>query len=202
VSVALEIIGRDGIEALTMRRVARELDSSPMAIYRHVRDKDQLLVLMLDQLAASVPVPELDSDPLTRLHQACRWMRDGLAQYPWVVDLLAQGDLIAPSILWVIEAIVAAFIACGLTEEQAADGYRAVWQFTVGELVIRRGLDRTASLGRPPFVVGVLTGVDPEEYPALAAVRDKWGPARAADSFDIGIGALLDGLVGGARTAT
>ena len=184
-----------------MRRVARELDSSPMAIYRHVRDKDQLLVLMLDRLAATVAVPRFDADPRTRLYQACRAMRDGLARYPWVVDVLAQGDLIAPSILWVIEAIVAGFIACGLSEERAAEGYRAVWQFTVGELIIRRGLDRTAALGRPPFVVGVLTGVDPVALPALAAVRDKWRPARASDSYDVGIGALLDGLISRAPTA-
>ena len=202
VSAALEIIDREGIDALTMRRVARALDSSPMAIYRHVRDKDQLLVLMLDRLAATVAVPDFDPDPRTRLHQACRAMRDGLAQYPWVVDVLAQGDLIAPSILWVIEAIVAGFIACGLTEEQAVEGYRAVWQFTVGELIIRRGLDRTAALGRPPFVVGVLTGVDPQEFPALATVRDKWRPLRASDNYDVGIGALIDGLIGSSRAAT
>jgi AcrR family transcriptional regulator len=198
VLAALEIIDRDGIDALTMRRVARELDSSPMAIYRHVRDKDQLLVLMLDRLAAMVAVPRFDPDPRTRLYQACRAMRDGLARYPWVVDVLAQGDLIAPSILWVIEAIVAGFIACGLSEEQAVQGYREVWQFTVGELIIRRGLDRTAGLGRPPFVLGVLSGVDPCEFPALAAVRDKWRPSRAADSYDVGISALIDGLIGAA----
>ena len=68
-----------------MRRVARELDSSPMAIYRHVRDKDQLLVLMLDRLAATMAAPRFDADPRTRLYQACRAMRDGLARYPWVV---------------------------------------------------------------------------------------------------------------------
>lgn len=202
VSAALQVIDRDGIDALTMRRVARELDSSPMAIYRHVRDKDQLLVLMLDRLAATVAVPRFDPDPRTRVQQVCRAMRDGLARYPWVVDVLAQGDLIAPSILWLLEAIVSGFIACGLTAEQAVEGYRAVWQFTVGELIIRRGLDRTAALGRPPFVLGVLTGVDPREFPTLAAVSDKWRPTRASDSYDVGIGALIDGLIARARAAT
>ena len=42
--------------------------------------------------------------------------------------MLAQGDLIAPSILWVIEAIVAGFIACGLSKERAAEGNWAVSQ--------------------------------------------------------------------------
>jgi AcrR family transcriptional regulator len=192
---ARAIVERDGIDALTMRRVARELGSSPMAIYRHVRDKDELLVLLLDRLAAELPRPSFSSDPRARLQQACRFMRDGLARYGWVVDVLAEGDLIAPAILWLLEEIVAAFMACGLSESQAADGYRAIWQFTVGDLIIRRGVERTAALGRPPFVIGVLTGVDPEQLPALASVAPYWMPARGRDAYVIGLTALLDGLL-------
>jgi AcrR family transcriptional regulator len=194
-SAARTIIERDGIDRLTMRRLADELDSSAMAIYRHVRDKDQLLVLLLDQLAAEVPKPRLPREPRARLLTACRAMRDGLAAYPWVVDVLAQGDLIAPSILWLMEEIVAGFVACGLTHAQAADGYRAVWQFTVGDLIVRRGLDHMATLGRPPHVLEVLTSVDPENLPTLAALAPYWAGARARDSYDIGITALVDGLI-------
>jgi hypothetical protein len=125
-------------------------------------------------------------------------MRDGLAQYPWVVDVLAHGDLIAPSILWLIEEIVAGFVNCGLSEPEAADGYRAVWQFTVGELIVRRGIDRIAKLGRPPYVVGVLMSVDPRQLPTLAQLGPHWGKARARDSYDIGLTALIDGLIANA----
>jgi AcrR family transcriptional regulator len=194
VTAAREIIERDGIEALSMRRVATELGSSPMAIYRHVRDKDELLVLVLDALAQDVPRPELSSDPRTRLAQVCRAMHDGLAEHAWIVDVLAQGDLIAPSILWLIEEIVAGLRECGLSGAEAADGYRAIWQFTVGELMIRRGVARTAALGRMPFVISVLTNVDPNELPALAAVSGEWVRARDRDAYDIGLRALIDGL--------
>jgi AcrR family transcriptional regulator len=197
VDAARAIVERDGIDALTMRRVARELDSSPMAIYRHVRDKDELLVVLLDRLAAELPRPRFSADPRERCHQACRFMHDGLARYGWVVDVLAQGDLIAPEILWLMEEIVAGLLACGLSEAEAADGYRAIWQFTVGELIIRRGLERTAALGRPPFVIGVLTAVDPQKLPALASLAPYWAPARDRDAYDVGLTALLDGLLAG-----
>jgi AcrR family transcriptional regulator len=190
-------VERDGPDALTMRRVAEELGSSPMSLYRHVRDKDELLVLLLDRLATAVPRPGLPRDPRARIQQACRTMRDGLAENPWVVDVLAAGELIAPSILWLMEEIAAGFVACGLTPAEAADGYRAVWQFTVGELIIRRGLDRVAATGRRPFVIDVLTGVDPAELPTLAALKEHWVPARGRDSYDIGISALIDGLLAG-----
>jgi AcrR family transcriptional regulator len=195
VAAARTTIEQEGIGALTMRRVAQELGSSPMAIYRHVRDKDQLLVLVLDQLAAEVPRPTLPREPPRRLQEACRTMRDGLAEHSWIVDVLAQGDLIAPSILWLIEEIIGGFIACGLSPDKAVEGYRAVWQFTVGELIVRRGLDRMATLGRPPFVVEALTSADAARLPALAAVAPHWAPTREADGYDTGLAALLDGLL-------
>ncbi len=199
VVAARAIIERDGIEALTMRSVAREVGASPMAIYRHVRDKDELLVLVLDQLAREVPRPALSSDPRTRLREACRAMRDGLAEHDWIVEVLAQGDLIAPSILWLIEEIVAALMACGCSEREAAEGYRAIWQFTVGELMVTRGVRRTAALGRMPFVIGVLTSVDPAELPALSSLAPLCAQARESDSYDRGLDALLDGLTRGTR---
>lgn len=195
VSAAATIVAGEGIDALTMRRVADQLGSSPMSIYRHVRDKDQLLVLLLDRLAAEVPRPKLPREPHERLLESCRAMRDGLAEHPWIVDVLAAGDLIAPSILWLVEEIVASFVGCGLSHAQAADGYRAVWQFTVGELIVRRGLDHLATLDRPPYVVEVLMSVDPRELPTLAAMAGHWEGARKADSYDIGLGALVDGLL-------
>jgi AcrR family transcriptional regulator len=200
VAAASAVVAREGIASLTMRRVAEELSSSPMSIYRHVRDKDELLVLLLDHLAAELPHARLPRTPRARLLTACRTMRDGLAEHPWIVDVLAGGDLIAPSILWLVEEIVAGFVACGLTYAQAADAYRAVWQFTVGELIVRRGLDHVATLQRPPYVLNVLTSVDAEELPTLAALAPYWAPARNHDSYDSGLRALVEGLL--ARTTS
>jgi AcrR family transcriptional regulator len=184
-----------GIDALTMRRVATELDASPMAIYRHVADKDELLVLLLDRLAAELPRPVLPSDPRERVLAACRVMRDGLAQYPWIVDVLAQGDLIAPSILWLIEEIVAGLHACGCSHAEAAAGYRAIWQYTVGSLIVQRGIDEIAKLERPPYVVRVLMSVNPQQLPTLAALAPHWAGAREHDSYELGLGPLVAGLL-------
>jgi hypothetical protein len=122
-------------------------------------------------------------------------MRDSLALHPWVVDVLAAGDLIAPSILWLMEEIVSSFVNCGLTHAKAAEAYRAVWQYTVGELIVRRGLDRMAGLHRRPYVLEVLISVDPDDFPTLAALAGHWASARGRDTYDVGLEALLDGLL-------
>jgi AcrR family transcriptional regulator len=195
VDAAEAIVSGEGIEALTMRRVATELGASPMAIYRHVADKDELLVLLLDRLATRVPRPALPADSRERVLAACRAIRDGLATYPWVVDVLAQGDLIAPSILWALEEIVAGLLACGLDDEQAVDGYRAIWQYTVGSLMVQRGVAEVAALGRPPYVLQVLMSVDADEFPALARLAPHWAGARRRDAYELGLEPLVDGLL-------
>jgi AcrR family transcriptional regulator len=195
VNAARAIVANEGIDALTMRRVAAELRSSPMAIYRHVRDRDELLIALLDELAGELPRPAFSSQPRERLRQACQSMRDGLAQHPWVVDVLAAGDLIAPNILWLMEEIVAAFVACGLSPAEAAAGYRTVWQYTVGDLIVARGVAHIAQLGRMPYVLHVLTHVDAEQFPTLAQLAPYWSRARASDTFGHGLDALLSGLL-------
>ncbi len=193
VVVAAEaIVARAGIDALTMRRVAQELHSSPMAIYRHVRDKDELLVLLLDRLASRLPRPSLPADPRARLLTLWRVLYDGLDEHPWVVEVLVKGHLMARSVLWVIEEILAAFVAAGLTHPQAAAAYRTTWQFTVGALTIRHGLARTAASGRPRFQLSVLTGADPNELPTLAAAAEHWSSQW---DYDDGLAAVLEGLL-------
>jgi hypothetical protein len=107
---------------------------------RSSRDKDELLVLLLDRLAAELPRPRFSTDPRERCQQACRFMHDGLARYGWVVDVLAQGDLIAPEILWLMEEIVAGLLACGLSEPQAADSVRDRDAYDIGLTVLLDGL--------------------------------------------------------------
>jgi AcrR family transcriptional regulator len=195
VTAAEAIVARDGIDALTMRRVARELRSSPMALYRHVRDKDELLVLLLDRLAERLPRPPLPADPRQRLMTLWRLLYDGLDQNPWVVEVLVKGHLMARSILWVMEEILAAFVAAGLTHRQAAAAYRTAWQLTVGALTIRHGLARTAASGRPRFQLSLLQGVDPATLPTLGAVARTGYWSSDLEDYDQGMSALLDGLL-------
>ncbi len=188
---AASIIAEEGVEALTMRRVAARLGTAPMSLYRHVRDKDDLLVALLDRLAPAEDRAGLPAQPRARVLAACRLMRDALAEHPWVVEVLARGDLIAPSVLWLVDEIVAGLLACGLDEAAAVAGYRAIWQFTVGELLLAHG---AARLRRPPHLLAQLEDADAGELPALASVAPRWRTARTADDYEHGLAALVDGL--------
>ncbi|MFC9974570.1 TetR/AcrR family transcriptional regulator [Spirillospora sp. NPDC127200] len=208
VAAALQIVTRQGSDALSMRRVADALGSAPMSIYRHVRDKDELLLLVLDASIADLPRPDLPADPRARLLALLTWQHAELAARPWIVEVLVKGDLMAPSITWLLEEIYAAWRACGLTLAQAAHANRIVWNMLVGDLVQRAERTRTAQTGRParsakaaaptgrdPYQVSVPARAAPSAHPNLAALAGYWTAADRRDHLAADLAALVDALL-------
>ncbi|MDL4813498.1 TetR/AcrR family transcriptional regulator [Actinomadura opuntiae] len=191
VDAAARIVGREGSAALSMRKVADELGSAPMSIYRHVRDKDELLVLVLDRIVAGLPRPELPADPRERLLTLLTWEHDELAKRPWIAGVLAGGDLMAPAIVWLLEEIYAAWRACGLTLAQAAAANRIVWGFLLSDLLQRADAPR----GRAPYQVAVPAAVDPAVHPNLAALAGYWTAPDRRDRFAADLASLVGALV-------
>lgn len=193
VAVAEQIVESEGVDALTMRRVADRLSSSPTAIYRHVRDKDEMLLALLDRVADRLERPELPTDPRQRLEVLWRTLYDTLAAHPWAVGVLVGGDLSSRAILWLIEEILQSFMACGLDRTQAGSAYRAVWQFTVGVLTIRTGPGRAGADPEHPRRPPLVLEADPELAPTVAALASDW--PHPWENYDYGLRSLLAGVV-------
>ncbi|CAL9569482.1 hypothetical protein SUDANB174_04765 [Streptomyces sp. enrichment culture] len=201
VTTARRIVDEEGVAKLTMRRLAREMDSTPMALYHHVRDKEELLLLLLEDFAAQAARPRLPDDPRERLLTAATAMRDLLTQCPWLVEVLTADDLLAPSALWYVEQVVDAAVDCGLTPEQAVRAYRSIWYYTAGELVVRAAAARRrAADARPTYRERVFADLDPAALPRLAALGPRWGELTAEDTCAVGLRALVDGLLPPHRT--
>ncbi|MFH8409802.1 TetR/AcrR family transcriptional regulator [Streptomyces sp. NPDC018019] len=196
IAAAQRLLAEEGADSLSMRRLAKELDSTPMAIYHHVRDKDELLLLLLEAHAQSIPHPELPEDPRERMIAAAQLLHDVLADCPWIVEVLATDNLMAASALWIVEAIVDAAVGCGLTPEQAVDAYRTVWYYTVGELMIRVTRARhQAKSDQPSHRDRALATLPAETYPRLASLADRWAELTARDTHYQGLEAVIDGLI-------
>lgn len=87
------LLTEEGLEALTMRRVARELDVWPMGLYRHVADKEALVEALIEDAAAAVPVPPDRGDWRERLVALLHGLHDVLrAQPPELRGRLAYAD--------------------------------------------------------------------------------------------------------------
>ena len=186
----------EGVESVTIRRVADSLGVSPMALYRHVRDKDDLLVLLVDRLAQRLEHPALPADPRGRLLALWKTLYDGLAVHPWLPEVLARRQLMASSVLWAVEEVHVAFCDGGLTLDEAVVAYRVVWEFTLGALLVRAGI----GLERPSVQGAVRGAPDPERYPTLARAAAAWRSAHGRDTYHSDLEELLDALLARART--
>ncbi|WP_367049175.1 helix-turn-helix domain-containing protein [Streptomyces sp. Je 1-332] len=200
VGIARRILQEEGVAALSMRRVAKEVGTTPMALYHHVRDKDELLMLTLSGTADSVPRPELPDDPRDRLLAVSLHMHGTLARMPWVVEVLGLGDLTDRGALWMVEEIIATCVACGLTQPQAVAAYRTIWYCVYGDLVFRGAMDRRADEpDRKRHFPAMLTEADAEELPHMAALAGRWLELTAEYDVSAQLGAVIDGLLGQAR---
>ncbi|MFH8488068.1 TetR/AcrR family transcriptional regulator [Streptomyces longisporoflavus] len=196
VSVARRILQEEGVAALSMRRVAKEVGATPMALYHHVRDKDELLMLTLAGTADSVPRPELPDDPRDRMLAVAVHMHGTLARMPWVVEVLSLGDLTDKGALWMVEEIIDCCLASGLTPAGAVAAYRTIWHCVYGELVFRQAMARRAEEpDRVRHFPDMLTDADADELPHMTALAGRWLELTAAYDVSVQLGAVIDGLL-------
>ncbi|MBD0670741.1 helix-turn-helix domain-containing protein [Streptomyces sp. CBMA156] len=197
VTAARRIVDEEGVERLTMRRLAGEIGSTPMALYHHVRDKEELLVLLLDDYAARTLRPTgLPAEPRERVVAAAAAIHGALAACPWIVEVLTGDDLMSAHSLWFVEQIVDGLIGCGLSPDRAVQGYRAIWYYTAGEILVRAtATRRRAADDRPTHRQQVFADLDPAHLPRLAGLADRWAPLTSGDTYQDGLRALVDGLL-------
>ncbi|MCX4745917.1 TetR/AcrR family transcriptional regulator [Kitasatospora sp. NBC_01287] len=197
VVTARRIVAEEGVDRLTMRRLATEVGSTPMALYHHVRGREELLVLLLDDyVARELHRPDLPADPRERVLVCTTAIHRALADCPWIVEVLTADDLMSASALWFVEQIVDGLTECGLTPERAVRGYRAIWYYTAGEMLVRAAAARRRTDDdRATYRERVFAELDPDELPRLAQVADRWAALTAENTYPDGLRALVDGLL-------
>ena len=193
VDVALAIGRTEGMASLSMRRIADELGRSPMALYRHVADRQALVLAMLDTVAARIEIPAPVEDPRSEITALMHAVHAAAQDEPWIVTALAQEGLASPRIIPVIDRILAAFGRSGLRGAAALSANMLLWEFAYGELLTSHQ-QRTDSWGR-----AMMRASDPELFPALhAAIRDTdRAPGEPPpELFGPHLQTVLDGLLG------
>ncbi len=193
---ARELVDSDGWEKLTIRRLASHLGVGAATLYSHVRDREDLLVQLLNDRAAELAHPDMPEDPMERVLVAATAIHDTLAAAPWATEILIADDLVGDDALWAVEAIVAAGIECGLSPIAAADLYRSIWYFTAGEILVRsHSARRAAEQNRPNYRDAVFEGLDADRLPTLASLAGQWPQITRRDTYRAGLRALVDGLI-------
>lgn len=189
------LIDRDGWEKLTIRRLAAELGIGPTTLYHHIRDKEDLLVQLLEHHISQLERPELPADPRDRVIASATALHDALAAWPWAAEVLTTDGfvgLLDESALWMVEGIVSGADEHGCTQEQSVHVFRSIWYYTVGEILVRAHSVRWPSGGEPPVFRETF---DAEKVPHLAAVSGRWHELALRDTYRDGLRTFVDGLL-------
>jgi AcrR family transcriptional regulator len=212
----MDIADRDGFEAVTMRRVATELDAGTMSLYHYVRSKDDLVALMDDSLMgeALVPAEELPSDWRDAVAAVARRTRTALIAHPWALSAL-QSAQIGPNAMRHFEQSLAAVAATGLDTAAKFAFLSVVDDYVFGNVLhaTEATLRRKAAEASPEAVsAGIefgLAQLGTGEYPHTSAllgdgdprsrIEDAPGPAMddasLNEQFELGLQAVLDGAM-------
>lgn len=202
VRAAIQLADADGLDAVSLRKVATALDVRPMRLYGYIASKEELLDLMVDAAHAEIrPVGDGWREVLRSLAEATRHVAH---EHEWLADLLGGRPQLGPHALAGGETVVAALTgnrSTGVDVDAIMPVVAAVNAYVIGavrrEIAERRaeratGMDEKrwqASLG-PYLERTFATG----RFPALATVVRDAAHLDADHTFRIGLDFLLDGI--------
>ncbi|MBD0735389.1 TetR/AcrR family transcriptional regulator [Streptomyces sp. CBMA29] len=197
VRAAIELADADGLDAVSLRKVATALGVGPMRLYGYIESKDELLDLMVDAIHAEIrPVGDTWREVLRSLAETTR---QAAHDHEWLADLLGGRPQLGPHALARGEAVVAALD--GVHVDAVMPVVTAVDAYVTGavrrEIAARRA-ERTTGLDEKRWQVSLgpylertfATG----RFPALSTVIHDAAHLDADHTFRLGLDYLLDGI--------
>lgn len=191
---AREIVLAEGYDAVTVRRLAAELDVSSFAVHAHMRSKDDLF----DEVVAGIidarhrPVRNARSWQQA-LVQYCEVLWEMLLEHPTVVEVLQRSVTAPESVLPDLDRIAVLAQRAGLSPEGLADVYETVWTFVLGYAATvhaRVGRDEQALREARADAIG-------DEHPYAADLARSLARTDRIEAFPRRLRALVDSLAAG-----
>jgi AcrR family transcriptional regulator len=189
---ALKVLENEGLEALTMRRVAEELGTGAASLYRHVAGQDELRVELVDYVLGQMSGhPPAGADWRTTIEWAARRLRQHLLDFSAIMPLLGSAQLLGPNSMLGREVGLREMIDAGLTPADAVSAYLAVTHFVFAE--VQQDIRHAARSRKQRRVLRELfASEDPARYPTVVACAEVLAAHSSDDEFEFGLQALLD----------
>jgi AcrR family transcriptional regulator len=192
---AMGIADREGLAAVTMRRLGQRLGVEAMSLYKHVADKDEVLGGLAERVAAEFTVPRRDVDWRTALRESNVAALAVLLRHPWAGPLLESRTDLGPARLAYVEGVIGVLRDAGFSLPEVGKAFTALDSHLYGF---------TMQLASWPFdteqpstaAEDLVATVDAERYPNLVAMATAAGTADPpmAPDFTYGLDLLLDGM--------
>src|SRR5580704_5682545 len=198
VAEALAVIATDGAAALSMRGLAARLGVVPGALYRHVRNKEQLCDLAVDGVLAEIgtQVDHALAWP-DRIRALARRLRAVLEDHPGIAALLKTRDPLGPHSLALAEAFLTALPEAGLPRRQTAMAFSLVYDYTLGFALSDRTTvneQRVQDAATRRQLHMFFRSLPADRFPALAALGEHVWAGTRDQRFTASLDTLLAGI--------
>jgi AcrR family transcriptional regulator len=208
VTAAVQLLDRDGLAALSMRRLAEELGTGAATLYWHVGSKDGLLDLVMDEVIGEGKIPDPDPERWReQIKQVARDQRAASHRHPWLVRVSIGRIPMGPNALRYSERILAILRAGGLPPRLAVQGYllliATINGFTIDETGVGDDADPTEHhLPRDPadlqqvanMARDYIAALPAAQFPNMTALADEFALADPDERFELLIDIFVDGL--------
>ncbi|MFI0721826.1 TetR/AcrR family transcriptional regulator [Streptomyces sp. NPDC021224] len=206
VTTALAVADAEGLEAVTIRRVAQQHDVTPMALYRHFPDKDGLLLALADRLLSGAVLPEPDDRPwYDQLRDVLVAFAEALRPHPNAAVLAFRGMVTTEAGLEITDRSLALMGQGGMSVEHCAETASHILGSLVALAIVAPGPPPGADPDAADDAVrakrATLLALSPRRYPHVVAAAEPL--AECADTgiyFDRGIEMIMSGIRDAART--
>lgn len=201
VEAALRVLDREGYDGSSMRAVADELGTGPASLYWHVRNKDELLNLVIDRVSGELEIPDPDPEHWQeQVKDVARQMRALMHRHPGVARITLGRIPVGPNVVEVNERILAILREAGLPDRTAAYVVD-LFSLYIGAYAYEESLGLASPTGEelpPDQVAGMIKGyfesLPPERFPNTLAIVDELFAGDVDDRFEFGLDVLVKGL--------
>jgi AcrR family transcriptional regulator len=186
-----------GLEALTMRTLAEELGVAPMALYRHIANKDDLVDAMVDVVFSEIDLPASTASWKTAMRQRAISARKVLSRHRWAIGLMESRTNPGPANLRHHDAVIGTLRAAGFTTEMAAHAYSLVDSYIYGFALTQMNLPFNTSAEVAEVAQNMLQPFPLNEYSNLVEFITEHARKPGydyGDEFEYGLDVILDGL--------
>lgn len=199
VEAALGLVQTEGYDALTMRRVAAALESSPGALYVHVRDKAALDDLMIGELCSRIAIPTPRSERwLEQTVDVCRQLRDQYLSYPGIGRAALASTPHSLNTLRITEGLLAILTAGGVSMKSAAwasdAAYLYISAYTIVSLRRNAEVDTDGNVIDRDEVVERFEMLPAQHFPITVAHAKELTSGDGHERFDFTLELIFGGL--------
>lgn len=197
VMVAIQLANKDGLDSLSMRRLASKLRVEAMSLYHHFKNKDEILNALVDHAFALIEWNADPSDWKQSLRQRCHSLRNVLKQNPWAVGLLESRRNPGLKTLMHHDQMLGLFLKSGFSYALTAHAYVLLDSYVYGFAVQERSLPVSDSKDVSEMSDSIFSDLSPDTLPHMIEILTNYytkpGYSFAAE-FEYGLDVILDGI--------